>query len=106
MRLKKSFWAFLGRELSEAPEVVAERIRNGMLLALAVHCDEQSHSLNVRVQIARGVYELWYLRPDLMQAISVSAGEFAARDVLTQITDLFTGHHPLAGHNRVKAPSH
>jgi hypothetical protein len=105
MRIKKSFWAFLGHELPEPPEIVAERVRKGMLYALAAHCGPQPHPINLKVKIARGIYELWYLRPDLMQALSVSAGEVVARDVLTQITALFNDHHPLAGHNRIKAPS-
>jgi hypothetical protein len=106
MRIKKSFWAFLGREQPEAPEVVAERVRKGMLLALTIHCGDQPHSLHVKVQIARGIYELWYLRPDLMQAISVSAGERVASNVLSQITTLFKEYHPLAGHPYITAPLH
>lgn len=105
MRQKKSFWAFLGRQLPEEPDVVAERIRKGMLLALSIHCDASSHSLGLRVKIARGIFELWYLRPDLMQAISASTGERIAQDVLRQITTLFQDHHPLAGHGRICAPT-
>ncbi|MEN9438507.1 MAG: hypothetical protein RIR09_3162 [Pseudomonadota bacterium] len=108
MRIKKSFWAFLGRELPQTPEVVAECIRKAMLLALAVHCGDQTNPINVKIKIklARGIYELWYLRPDLMHTLSVSAGEFVARDVLTHITAAFKGYHPLAGHQRISAPQH
>jgi hypothetical protein len=106
MRIKKSFWAFLGRELPQAPEVVTEHIRKAMLLALATHCGEQPHPINSKIEVARGIYDLWYLRPDLMQTLCMSAGEVMARDVLTQITAQFKDHHPLAGHHRIHAPSH
>ena len=106
MRTKKSFWAFLGRELPLAPEVVAERIRKAMLRALATHCGELPQPIITKIKVARDIWELWYLRPDLMQTLSVAAGEFAARNVVTQITAEFKDHHPLAGHHRISAPSH
>lgn len=103
MRLKNSFWALLGREVSEAPAVVAERIRKAMLFALDAHCGNQHHALDLRINVARDIAELWYLRPDLMQAISVSSGEVVARGVLTQITVLFEGHQPGAAPSRFGA---
>lgn len=108
MRIKKSFWAFLGRELPQTPEVVAEYIRKAMLLALATHCGDQTNPINVKIKIklARGIHELWYLRPDLMHTLSVCAGECVARDVLAQITAAFKDHHPLAGQHRISAPQH
>lgn len=106
MRIKQSFWALLGRELPQAPEVIAEHIRKAMLLALKTHCGEQPHLINTRIKVARDIYELWYLRPDLMLILSVSAGEAAARNVVAQITAQFKDHHPLAGHPRINAPSH
>lgn len=106
MRIKKSFWAFLGRELPQAPEVVAEHIRTAMLLALATHCGEPPRPLHFKIKLARGIHDLWYLRPDLMQTLSVSTGEAVARGVLTQITAAFKDQHPLAGHHRISAPQH
>jgi hypothetical protein len=106
MRIKKSFWAFLGRELPQTPEVVAEYIRKTMLLALVTHCSDQTNPIKLKIKLARDIYELWYLRPDLMHTLCVSAGECVARDVLTHITAAFKGYHPLAGHQRIRAPQH
>lgn len=100
MRLKNSFWALIGREVSEAPAVVAERIRKAMLFALDAHCGYHHHAIDARILRASDIPELWYLRPDVMQAISVSAGEAVARDVLAQVTALFEGHHPMATPSR------
>lgn len=103
MRLTDSFWAWIGREACEAPAVVTERIRQAMLLALDTHCSPCHSALNLKVKLAPGIAELWYLRPDLMQRISVSTGEAIAREVLTHITALFEGHHPMATPSRFAA---
>lgn len=104
MRIKKSFWAFLGRELPQTPEAVAEHVRKSMLRALATHCDEQPRAIERKVKVARDIYELWYLRPDLMQTLSVCAGEVAARAALAQITAEFKGHQPQSGNHRINTP--
>lgn len=100
MRLKKSFWAWLGREVCDAPTVVTERIRKAMLGALDTYCEPGHKALDLKIKLAQGIAELWYLRPDLMQIISVSTGEAIAREVLAQITALFEGHHPMATPSR------
>lgn len=103
MRHKNSFFAWIGRETCEAPGLVAERIRKAMLFALDSHCGPVHATLDLRICRAPGIAELWYLRPDLMQMISVSTGETCARDVLAQITALFEGHHPMATPSRFSA---
>lgn len=103
MRLKNSFFAWMGREAYEAPAVVTERIRKAMLFALDSHCGPSHKALDLKICRAPGIAELWYLRPDLMQIISVSTGEVVARDVLAQITALFEGHHPMATPSRFAA---
>ena len=100
MRLKNSFWALLGREVAEAPAVVAERIRKAMLFSLDTHCGTQDPDIDVRIMRASGITELWYLRPDLMQVLSVCAGESVARDALAQITALFVGYHAMPAPSR------
>ena len=103
MRQKTSFWAWIGHEVCEAPAVVTERIRKAMLFALDTHCGPHPKALDLKICLAQGIAELWYLRPDLMQMISVSTGEAVARDVLTQITALFEGHHPMPTPSRFAA---
>lgn len=89
--------------MCEAPTVVTERIRKAMLFALDAHCGPSHKALDLKICLAQGIAELWYLRPDLMQMISVSTGEAVARDVLAQITALFEGHHPMATPSRFAA---
>jgi hypothetical protein len=101
MRLRDSFWALLGHDISDTREFVVERIRSGMLKALDAHChDSQYERLDARISGARDVSELWYLRPDLMHAISACRDEAAAREALDKVTLLFKGHHPSATPSR------
>ena len=96
MRLRNSFFALLGRTGSNVPDRVKERIRLAMLNALDVHCELDHARLDAAIQHAPDVGALWYLRPDLMHAISNHRGETAAHHVMDTITDLFRGHHPAA----------
>ena len=89
--------------MCETRAVVTERIRKAMLFALDAHCGASHKALDLKICLAQGIAELWYLRPDLMQMISVSTGEAIARDVLAQITALFEGHHPMATPSRFAA---
>lgn len=94
MRLRNSFWALLGKETRDVPDVVLERIRKAMLTALDLHCDSSFFSLEVTIDYAKDVGELWYLRPELMNAICSSQSETVARKVLEEITSLFEHRHP------------
>lgn len=100
MRLRNSFWALLGQETYDAPDVVLQRIRCAMLTALDKHCDTRYFPLEVTIDYAKDVAELWYLRPELMNAISASHSEAVARKVLVEITGLFENYHPGATPSR------
>lgn len=93
MRLRNSFWAFIGRDVSKTPEVVIETIRNAMLLALDRNCDAGHFELHLRINFASDISALWYLRIDLMQAICSCREESFARRVLVDVTTMFQGHH-------------
>ncbi|MDE2416230.1 MAG: hypothetical protein KGN32_00345 [Burkholderiales bacterium] len=94
MRLRNSFWALLGHDTYGTQEVVIERIRAAMLTALETHCDSNQYAVEMRLSFARDVAELWYLRPDLMNAIAACQSECVAQTVMESITDLFRGYHP------------
>jgi hypothetical protein len=100
MRLRNSFWAILGKETHDAPDAVLERIRAAMLNALDMHCDTSFFPLEVTIDYAKDVAELWYLRPELMNAICASQSESVARKVLGEITSLFERYHPGATPSR------
>jgi hypothetical protein len=101
MRLRNSFWAMLGRDESEAPEAVLERVREEIFEALEPYRLDPVTRIENRVLFARDIEGLWYLRPEIMNAIAASHGEAAARKCLSQITALFQGHHPGAKPSRL-----
>lgn len=99
MRTRNSFWGILRREVSEEPAVVVERVRKAMLLALDQYGDLDSDLAQVRVEMcirfATSLDELWYLRPDLQQALALHLEYTRAQAVLQDITQLFEGRkHP------------
>ncbi|MEO7108694.1 MAG: hypothetical protein ABIZ09_20130 [Rhodoferax sp.] len=101
MRFRNSFWALLGRNTAGAPDVVMNRVRQAMFLALDHYCDDDCSGINHRIDCAQHIDELWYLRPDLMDAIATRHQETTARDCIVQITLLFDGYQPGA-----HSPSH
>ena len=103
MRFRNSFWAKLGREESEAPQVVVERIRHAMLSALDEYVMENEMGLELQLMTAGDIEGLWFLRTNVMHAIAARQGETVARDCLTQITALFVGHYPCASRSRFGA---
>ena len=84
----------LGQQVSEAPEVVVERVRQAMLLAVDDHCGEGGYEIDDRISYARDITALWYLRSDLMNAIAAVRGEAVARDCVNEVTILFQDHRP------------
>jgi hypothetical protein len=92
MRLRNSFWALLGREANDMPQVVVERIRKQMLFALDDHCGSDHYALDLKITFAKDVKALWYLRPDLMNAIAASKNQSVAESAIASIAPLFKGH--------------
>jgi hypothetical protein len=96
MRSKSSFWGFLSPS-SNANAKQLERIRIEMLNALAAYCeDDHFLALEGALRFACDLETLWYLRPDLLQAIASSRNQSAANLIIRDITMLFKGHLNLA----------
>jgi len=100
MRLRDSFWALLGQREPETPEAAVERVREAIQDALFEQLGEDGFELKVRVRFARDIEGLWYLRPEIMNAIATQHGEAAAHVCMTRLTLLFKGHHPGAKASR------
>jgi hypothetical protein len=100
MRLRNSFWSLLGQAEAEAPEAVLERVRQAMAVALVEQLGQDGFEIMLRVRFARDIESLWYLRPDIMNAIATHQGEAAARSCMDGLTALFRGHHPGAASSR------
>ena len=102
-RLRDSFFAMLGKEVSEAPHVVIERVRLAMLFAIDEHCTQEYVKLHTAIRVASELAELWFLRPDLMHAIASCRGEATAQNALRRITQFFTGHFSSANASRFES---
>lgn len=101
MGIRESIWNLLIRNKDVAPAAVLEHVRECMLDVVDRLGDEQHVGLGVRIEMARDLTTLWYLRPDVMHMVASAEGEVAARSCLQQVTAEF-GHYHLAG-SRISA---
>lgn len=83
---------------------VVEAVRAAMLRVLDEHSAAGHVQLDVRISDARDLETLWYLRPELMNAISASRGEAVARKCVETVTIYFKGYRP-GGAVRRAAPA-
>jgi hypothetical protein len=90
MNVFKGIAKLFGKRPCEVlPELTVERVQCAMLSALECHCEALDPSLDTRISRAKDLNDLWYLRPNLMFAISADKGELVAQGVLAEITRLF-----------------
>lgn len=96
MGIRDSIWSVLGRDTSDATDLVLERVRSAMLMALEQYGDESQVRLDMKISCAREISELWYLRPELMHMVASEHGEEVARVCVSKITALF-GKYQMGG---------
>lgn len=81
------------------------QIRTAMLSLLQVHGGHAVQRVAQRVRFAGDLEALWYLRQDVLTALSAVDGEVSAREQMSQINHLFKGGLPGAmgprTHNRI-----
>jgi len=70
------------------------RIRTAMLSLLPPHGGHSVQRVSQRVRFATDVEALWYLRQDVMTALSAIDGETAARRKMKAINGMFEGGLP------------
>ncbi len=87
---------FNGQSGSHATRVQSalEDIREAMLDGLGVTGASTASKLELKVTYANDLHDLWYLRGDVMAAISAISGEAQARRKLDQISAMFCGLMP------------
>ena len=73
-----------------------EDIREAMLDSLGVTGAATASKLELKVTYAIDLHDLWYLRGDVMAAISAISGEVQARRKLDEISHMFRGLMPKA----------
>ena len=70
------------------------QIRGAMLSMLHVHAGHSVQRVAQRVRFAGDLETLWYLRQDVLTALSELDGEFMARRKMNQINRMFKGGLP------------
>jgi hypothetical protein len=92
-----SFFRFLslpGLGLRRSADRQMGQIRTAMLSLLQVHGGHSVQRVAQRVRFAGDLETLWYLRQDVLTALSAIDGEAAARRQMRQINRLFKGGLP------------
>ena len=78
----------------QATESQLGRIRTAMLSVLQGHGGHSVQRVSQRVRFAADVEALWYLRQDVMMALSAIDGETTARRQMKTINSMFKGGLP------------
>ena len=78
----------------QAGESQLGRIRTAMLSVLQERGGQSIQRVSQRVRFAVDVETLWYLRQDVMVALSAIDGESAARRQMKKINSMFKGGLP------------
>jgi hypothetical protein len=96
-KLTSSFYAIFSVSHSSAPPsqpegtgVGMEDIRGAMLSLAAVDNDERALAVTRRIRYAADLEALWYIRGELMGLLARSHGEAVAREMLEDLSVLFT----------------
>lgn len=95
--LRSSIYGLLGNPVPPSEsmlEVGTEDIREGMLAVLGETGSKHFPQITRRIRYANDIQALWYLRGDLMAALSAMHGEAAAREKVTSVTSMFNGLLP------------
>lgn len=97
MATKQSIWDVLKSKFNQNAFVQEDhligKIQDRMLSLVDMHCTVLHPSLEQKILSARDIDGLWYLRPDLMQAISRCADQSTAREAMDGIAHLFNGYY-------------
>jgi hypothetical protein len=79
---------------AQRAQAALEDIREAMLDGLSVTGAVSASKLELKVLHAIDLHDLWYLRGDVMEAISAISGEAQARRKLDEISAMFRGLLP------------
>ena len=87
MGVRSSLWAVLGiGESSDSADEALERVRKAMQLVIEQYGGDDHIRLDMKINFARQVAELWFLRPELMQVVAAAQGEQIAQECMAEIT--------------------
>lgn len=92
--LRNSFFGWIGHAAPAVPPEKLDTLRQAMLDALGQDTAPAHVALERKLVFAKDIGELWYARPELMNAVAARVGETRAREVLADVTRLFDGLQP------------
>ena len=92
--LRNSFFGWMGHAAPAVPPEKLDAVRKAMLDALGTDTGEVHAALERKLLFAKDIGELWYARPELMNAVAAQVGEARARETLVGVTRLFDGLKP------------
>jgi hypothetical protein len=98
--LRNSIYSLLGGTATSVEPTTSvmqssvEDIRAAMQHALGVEGETRFPHVSRRIRYADDVNGLWYLRGELMAALSATQGEVVAQAIVTDISGLFQGLLP------------
>lgn len=91
--LRSSIYAMFNVSTSVTPRVpdahTMDEIREAMLAMTALDPGERAAGLARRIRYATDLQSLWFMRGELMQLLSRSYGEMAARGKVDELSALF-----------------
>ena len=93
MGIGDSIWSALSGDASNSPDAVLESVRAAMLLVVEKYGGEDHYRLDMKINFAHEIAELWYLRPELMHVVAAAQGEQVAQECMAGITALFKKYH-------------
>ena len=91
--LQNLFTGFDNAQVARA-ETALEDIREAMLNGLGVSSEVTASKLELRITYAADLQDLWYLRADIMAALSAMQGERVARQKVESFSPKFRGLLP------------
>jgi hypothetical protein len=89
-----SLFSSLSTESASAASSKNERIRQTMLAALGEDGCQEFPNLERRILFETNVQGLWYVRSELMAALSATHGEHEAKRQIDALTRMFRGSLP------------
>jgi len=102
--LRSSLQSLLGQKPTAKPgepdHAQVERVRRAMVGTLEQAGPGGFEHVVKRLQQAKDIEALWFLRADLMAALSALEDETAARTAMARITPLFSGLLPASLNSR------
>ncbi len=87
--LRNSFLGWKANKAVVDPSQRMESLRSAMLQVLEDGMADNNATLERKLLFARNSEELWYARPELMNAVAATLGESVAQARLAQITEMF-----------------